>query len=107
MTQLSRRHAIAGIGALTAGSTLRPRRAKAGEPVTVWWTQGFYEAENQAMVNAMKAWESAPGTKVDLTIMNGPDLVSKMVAAMQVGDVPDLVHCGDRRPVPGAARRLG
>jgi multiple sugar transport system substrate-binding protein len=105
MTQLSRRHAIAGMGALTAASGLRPRRAKAAEPVTVWWTQGFYEAENKAVVDAMHAWETTSGTKVNLTIMNGPDLVSKVIAAMQVGDVPDLVHAvtGDRFLVPRAA----
>src|SRR6195952_1592740 len=105
MTQISRRHALAGAGALTAATTVRPPRAKAAEPVTVWWTQGFYEAENQAVIDAMKAWEKTTGTKVNLTIMNGPDLVSKMIAAMQVGDVPDLVHAvtGDRFLLPRAA----
>ncbi|MDR3534758.1 MAG: ABC transporter substrate-binding protein [Rhodopila sp.] len=105
MTQLSRRHAIAGIGALTAASTLKPRRAKAAEPVTVWWTQGFYQAENQAVIDAMAGWEKVSGTKVNLTIMNGPDLISKVIAAMQVGDVPDLIHAvtGDRFLVPRAA----
>src|SRR4051812_30697214 len=105
MTQLSRRGALAGISALGAASAVRPRRARAAEPVTVWWTQGFYEAENQAVINAMTAWEKSTGTKVNLTIMNGPDLISKLIAAMQVGDVPDLVHSvtGDRFLVPKAA----
>jgi multiple sugar transport system substrate-binding protein len=105
MTQLSRRHTLAGIGALGAASTLRPRRAKAADPVTVWWTQGFYEAENKAVIDSIAAWEKSTGTKVNLTIMNGPDLISKMIAAMQVGDVPDLVHSvtGDRFLVPRAA----
>ena len=105
MTQLSRRHAIAGVGALATAAGLRPRHAKAAEPVTVWWTQGYYEAENKAVIDAMKAWETTSGTKVNLTIMNGPDLISKVIAAMQVGDVPDLVHAvtGDRFLVPRAA----
>lgn len=105
MTQVSRRLALAGLGALSAGSTLRPRRAKAAEPVAVWWTQGYYEAENQAVIDAMKAWETSTGTKVNLTIMNGSDLITKMIAGMQVGDVPDLVHSvtGDRFLVPKAA----
>ncbi|MBN8928003.1 MAG: carbohydrate ABC transporter substrate-binding protein [Rhodospirillales bacterium] len=110
MSRLSRRHALAGLGAAglgaaTAAAALRPRRARAAEPVTVWWTQGFYQAENQAVIDAMAAWEKSTGTKVNLTIMNGPDLISKMIAAMQVGDVPDLVHAvtGDRFLVPRAA----
>ena len=53
----------------------------------------------------MAAWEKRNGTKVNLTIMNGPDLITKLIAAMQVGDVPDLVHSvtGDRFLVPRAA----
>jgi multiple sugar transport system substrate-binding protein len=105
MTQISRRYALTAAGALTAASAFRPRPAKAADPVTVWWTQGFYQAENQAVTDAMAAWEKTSGVKVNLTIMNGPDLISKMIAAMQVGDVPDLVHAvtGDRFLVPRAA----
>src|SRR5262245_12959863 len=105
MTQLSRRHAIAGLGAVAAAAASRSRPAKAADPVTVWWTQGFYEAENKAVIDNLAAWEKASGTKVNLTIMNGPDLITKLIAAMQVGDVPDLVHSvtGDRFLVPRAA----
>ena len=92
MGRLSRRHTIAGLGAVVATLPMRSRPAKAAEPVTVWWTQGFYEAENKAVVDNLAAWEKATGTKVNLTIMNGPDLITKLIAGMQVGDVPDLVH---------------
>jgi multiple sugar transport system substrate-binding protein len=105
MAQLSRRHAIAGLAAVAATSGTSSRSVKAAEPVTVWWTQGFYEAENKAVIDNLAAWEKATGTKVNLTIMNGPDLITKLIAAMQVGDVPDLVHSvtGDRFLVPRAA----
>jgi multiple sugar transport system substrate-binding protein len=102
MANVTRRAAVAG---LTTAAVLRARSAAAGEPVNVWWTQGYYQAEDQAVIDAMKKWEQSSGTKVNLTIMNGPDLVSKMIAAMQVGDVPDLVHSvtGDRFLIPKAA----
>ena len=105
MTKLSRRRAVAGLGAVAVAAVARPRFAKAADPVTVWWTQGFYEAENKAVVDNLAAWEKATGTKVNLTIMNGPDLITKLIAGMQVGDVPDLVHSvtGDRFLVPRAA----
>ena len=53
----------------------------------------------------MADWEKRTGTKVNLTFMNGPDLITKLIAGMQVGDVPDLVHSvtGDRFLVPRAA----
>src|SRR5262245_65646977 len=105
MTHLSRRRAIAGLGALAAQAAVRSRPAQAADPLTVWWTQGFYEAENKAVIDNLAAWEKASGTKVNLTIMNGADLITKLVAAMQVGDVPDLVHSvtGDRFLVPRAS----
>src|SRR5213079_1157553 len=77
MKRISRRRALVGVGAaVAAGSGLVPRRAKAAGELTVWWTQGFYKAENDALI-----------------------------AGMQVGDVPDVVHTvtGDRFLVPRAA----
>jgi multiple sugar transport system substrate-binding protein len=105
MAELTRRTAVASLGAVAAAGVLAPRRARAAEPINVWWTQGFYQAENQAVIDSMAAWEKRTGTKVNLTILNGPDLITKLIAAMQVGDVPDLVHSvtGDRFLVPRAA----
>src|SRR6478672_11550706 len=106
MKLISRRRTLAGLGVgLAAGSSLRPRRARAAGELTVWWTQGFYKAENDAVIAWMADWEKRSGTKVNLTIMNGPDVITKLIAAMQVGDVPDVVHTvtGDRFLVPRAA----
>src|SRR5262249_42672315 len=53
----------------------------------------------------MAGWEKRTGTKVGPTIINGPGLITNLIAGMQVGDVPDLVHSvtGDRFLVPQAA----
>jgi multiple sugar transport system substrate-binding protein len=93
------------LGAAASVSAFKPRRARASATLTVWWTQGFYKAENDAVIGFMADWEKRTGNKVNLTIMNGADLITKMVAAMQVGDVPDLAHSvtGDRYMVPRAA----
>src|SRR5215475_15054360 len=103
MKLISRRQALGGVGAAVAG--LMPRRARAAGELTVWWTQGFYKAENDAVINWMADWEKRNNIKVNLTIKNGPDVVTKLIAAMQVGDVPDVVHTvtGDRLLVPRAA----
>ena len=96
---------MASGAAVTAGTGLMPRRAKAAGELTVWWTQGFYKAENDAVIAWMADWEKRNNTKVNLTIMNGPDVITKLIAGMQVGDVPDVVHTvtGDRFLVPRAA----
>ena len=105
MRRVTRRLALGGMGAAAATALARPRRAKAAGEVTVWWTQGFYEQENKAVVDAMADFEKRTGTKVNLSIINGPDIITKLIAGMQVGDVPDLVHSvtGDRFLVPRAA----
>ena len=59
MTKLiSRRLVLGGAGAAAAvGVGLMPRRAKAAGELTVWWTQGFYKAENDAVITWMADWE--------------------------------------------------
>ncbi|HXT79655.1 MAG TPA: twin-arginine translocation signal domain-containing protein, partial [Acetobacteraceae bacterium] len=106
MKLISRRQVLGGVGAaVAAGAGLMPRRARAAGELMVWWTQGFYKAENDAVITWMADWEKRNNTKVNLTIMNGPDVITKLIAAMQVGDVPDVVHTvtGDRLLVPRAA----
>jgi multiple sugar transport system substrate-binding protein len=92
MTKISRRRAVAGIGVAAVATLARPRSATAARELTVWWSQGFYEAENKAVIDSFAAWEKQTGTKVNLTIINSPDIVTKLTAAVHVGDVPDLVH---------------
>jgi multiple sugar transport system substrate-binding protein len=92
MTDLSRRDMMGGFGTLTAAAAMRPKRAKAAAPVTVWCSQGFYQAEDQALKDFVTGYEKQSGTKIDLQIMNGPDLITKAVAALHVGDVPDVIH---------------
>src|SRR5436190_19981633 len=106
MKRISRRQALVGGGAaVAAGTVVMPRGAKAAGELTVWWTQGFYKAENDAVVAWMADWDKRNNTKVNLTIMNGPDLSTKLIAGMQEGEVPDVVHtlAGKRVQVRRAA----
>ncbi len=89
MTKLSRRGLVSGLGAAAA---LQPKGSKAAGTIQVWWTQGFYEQEDKALKDLVAKFEQESGIKVSLQIINGPDLVTKMIAAIQVGDVPDAVQ---------------
>ncbi len=91
------------VGALALLAIVIPAVAHAaGQTVTVWWNQGFYQAEDQAMKDAVAAWEKASGNKVDLTFYNGSDLPAKVVAAITTGEVPDVIYAdtGDFLLVP-------
>lgn len=98
------RHALAlalGLGVL--GFMASPDEAEAaGQTVTIWWNQGFYQAEDQAMKDAVAAWEKKTGNKVELTLTNGSDLPAKVVAAITTGEVPDVVYAdtGDFLLIP-------
>src|SRR5215469_6239607 len=71
MTRLSRRHTIAGLGAVVAASATRSRSAKAAEPVTVWGTQGFYEAENKTVIDDLAAWDATGSGSICLALSSG------------------------------------
>ena len=63
MKRISRRQALVGGGAaVAAGTVVMPRGAKAAGELTVWWTQGFYKAENDAVVAWMADWDKRNNT---------------------------------------------
>ena len=88
-TVLSRR---AALGAAGAAAVVKARSAKAAGVIQVWWTQGYYQAEDQALKDLVARFEKETGQKVDLQIHTGSDLITKLIAAVQVGDVPDAVQ---------------
>ena len=91
MFSLFRRGLAVVCCALAVGSITSPPCA-AGQTITVWWNQGFYPAEDQALQDMVAAWEKASGNKVDLTIYNGSDLPAKIISAITTGDVPDICY---------------
>jgi multiple sugar transport system substrate-binding protein len=103
--RLTRRDAAKALLA-TPVALAMPRIARAaGSTITVWWNQGFYPAEDQAMKDTVAAWEKASGNKVDLTFYNGSDLPAKIISAMTAGEVPDICYVdnGDFLLLPQAA----
>ena len=89
MTNLTRRLLLGTAGAATAS---RPRRGKAAQTITAWWSQGYYKAEDDALRSVVAAYEKHSGNKVALAIIPQADLNTKIIAAMTVGDVPDVVQ---------------
>jgi multiple sugar transport system substrate-binding protein len=102
MAKLSRRGLIGSIGAATVA---RQRSARAAGTVVMWWNQGFYEAENKAVLDIVAQWEKASGNKVQLTFLPVTDVTAKIVSGMTMGDVPDLIYSdtGQNLIVPQAA----
>lgn len=92
--------------ALGLGTALAPAGAwAAGQTITVWWNQGFYPTEDQALRTTIAAYGKESGNKVDLTFYNGSDLPAKIIAALTTGNVPDICYVdnGDFLLLPQAA----
>ena len=89
MTTLSRRGLVGGLGAAAA---LASRHAKAAGSLTIWWGQGYYQQEDQALKDQVAAFEKESGIAVNLQIISGPDLIVKFIAGLQTNDVPDVMQ---------------
>ena len=67
--------------------------AAAQEKLTVWWVKGFYPAEDQALFDAIKKYESKhKGVKIELSQYPIQDMIPKTVAALDSGSPPDIAY---------------
>ncbi|MBV8915471.1 MAG: carbohydrate ABC transporter substrate-binding protein [Acetobacteraceae bacterium] len=100
------RRAVTAAFALGLGALVLPSVAQAaGQTITIWWNQGFYPAEDEALRKTVADYEKTSGNKVDLTFYNGSDLPAKIIAALTTGNVPDICYVdnGDFLLLPQAA----
>src|SRR5260370_19257744 len=60
--------------------------------ITVWWVKGFYKSEDDALLDAIKKFETKTGIKVELSQYAVQDMSPKTVAALDSGTVPDVAY---------------
>jgi len=94
MRKFSRRWALRGTLGLAAAGTLgRPFLASAAATtVSVWWPQGFVREEDVGFRAVITGYEKASGNKIDLTLIPFAPLMQKIVGALTIGDVPDVMN---------------
>jgi multiple sugar transport system substrate-binding protein len=75
---------------LAAAIVLAPLGAKAADLV-VWWEQGSYPQEDEALREIVTAFEQTTGNEVELVLGPHPELVADLVAALEAGGrTPDF-----------------
>ena len=79
-------------GAIAAGLLAAASPAVAQEKLTVWWVKGFYKAEDEALFEAIKKYETRSGIKVDMSQYAVQDMIPKTVAALDAGTPPDVAY---------------
>ena len=87
----SSRHAAGMLSAgVTALTLLVTPSAFAQQTLTVWFTKGFYPAEDTALDAMIARFEKKTGAKVELSKYAVQDMIPKTVAALDAGNVPDF-----------------
>jgi multiple sugar transport system substrate-binding protein len=64
----------------------------AQEKLTVWWEAGFYRAEDDALLVAIKKYEAKTGVKVELSQYGVQEIIAKLGAALAAGSPPDVAY---------------
>src|SRR5262249_17343264 len=94
MSRLNRRSVLRGSLALAAAGTLGPSFSAhaAGTTVAGWWAQGVVREEDVGLRAVVAGYEKASGNKVGLTLVPFAPLMQKIVGALTIGDVPDVMN---------------
>jgi multiple sugar transport system substrate-binding protein len=74
---------------LAAALLLAPLGATAADLV-VWWGEGFYPQENEAVREIVAAFEQTSGQQVELTFYEDAELLHKLATALDGGRPPDF-----------------
>ena len=66
--------------------------AAAQETLVVYWTKGFYPAEDKALDEMVEKFQKKTGVKVELSRYSPQETIPKTVAALDSGTPPDVVY---------------
>jgi multiple sugar transport system substrate-binding protein len=89
---------------LAAMLSMAPLGAR-GADLVVWWDEGYYAEEGDAIAEIIAAFEQGSGKQVELVLHPQAELPYKIVAALQAGRPPDFAF-GYNLPEYGASWAL-
>ncbi|NPV54095.1 MAG: sugar ABC transporter substrate-binding protein [Firmicutes bacterium] len=64
--------------------------AQAAEKIVIWDKSEYIPAYNQYMRQAVNDWAKKNGVEVEYTVVPPADLITKLMAAIESGNVPDI-----------------
>jgi multiple sugar transport system substrate-binding protein len=77
---------------LAVALALAPAAARAASDLVVWWEEGFYPGEDQAVREIVAAFEQRTGKRVELAFPSHDDIEAMTQAALDAGRPPDFVY---------------
>jgi multiple sugar transport system substrate-binding protein len=63
--------------------------------LVVWWDKGFYAEEDQALRETIAAFEQGSGKEVELVLYSGGELMDRIGAGLEGGQLPDFAFGTD------------
>lgn len=62
--------------------------------LVVWWQEGFYPEEIDALNQIISEWEAAENTSIDLEVIPQKDIIQEIENALAEGTLPDILYTG-------------
>lgn len=66
-----------------------------GDSVRIWWSQGYYPEETEAIQRLVQQWENDSGLPVELTLYSEGDILQEAERAISAGNPPDVLYSHD------------
>ena len=63
-----------------------------GRELLVWWSEGYYPEETDAIESITREWEKATGKKVNLVFFNDGEISQRATEILNGGPKPDLMY---------------
>ncbi len=60
--------------------------------LNVWWSEGYYPEETEAIQSSIDAWQAENNVDVQITFFSEKDLVQQVENAIKAGNEPDIIY---------------
>ncbi|MEO0539836.1 MAG: ABC transporter substrate-binding protein [Cyanobacteria bacterium P01_A01_bin.105] len=77
-----------------SSGTLLSNPETAQGPLQIWWQEGFYPEEIDALTRIIRRWEIESDKPVDLTVIPQKDIIPSVERALVAGELPDIFYSG-------------
>lgn len=84
-----------GLGLANCTNTSQPTSppsVKTDDKFRIWWNEGYFPEETEAIRQLVAAWEKQSGLKAELTIYSEKDLARETNNAIDSGNLPDVLY---------------
>ncbi|MEM9483654.1 MAG: ABC transporter substrate-binding protein [Cyanobacteria bacterium P01_F01_bin.116] len=87
---------VVSCSAAEKSPTTPPKVASSEKPLQIWWQEGFYPEEIDALKRIIAQWEAQSEKKVELSVIPQKDILAALERALASGteDIPDVFYSG-------------